>query len=284
MARDDGIQSIRTVLAPLRSGGGGRTGLRTARNINHVSLMKAGWHMISRRDDMWVEVIRSKYRCGHGSIPKINTSLSGSNFWRGICHSWDMVRDNVVWRVRSGSLINCWEEAWLPQGVSLKDNLLRPLDANEGSLRVSDLVTNGQRDLSPIDDIIIHPSVKDLILAMPPPNEGGGLDSVAWRLSNDGDFSNSLAYEALMDPSLKATSGLFKTIWRWPGHERGRLLLWKIGQDAVATNSLRWQRGIAQSSACPVCTNAEETLLHLFRDCSRVAHVWQCVYGDTLPP
>lgn len=49
----------------------GGLGLRSARQINQASLMKAGWHMIARREDMWVEVVRSKYKCGRDLVPHI---------------------------------------------------------------------------------------------------------------------------------------------------------------------------------------------------------------------
>lgn len=91
----------------------GGLGLRSARDINRASLMKASWQLIDRRDDMWVNVIRSKYRGRGDPIPKVHLNAQGSNFWRGICDAWKHIEPNLVWRVRSGRQINCWTDVWV---------------------------------------------------------------------------------------------------------------------------------------------------------------------------
>lgn len=83
----DGVKKMhlinwKRVCSPKQWGG---LGLCTVRNINLVSMMKVGWNLISNKDDMWVEVIRSKYKCGRSPIPIINYGMLGSNFWHGIC-------------------------------------------------------------------------------------------------------------------------------------------------------------------------------------------------------
>lgn len=61
--------------------------------------MMAGWLLIDHRQDMWVNVIRSKYHCGRDFIPTIIPSISGSNFWRGVCKAWKDVEQHLSWRL-----------------------------------------------------------------------------------------------------------------------------------------------------------------------------------------
>lgn len=42
----------------------GGLSLRAARNINQASLMKAAWDLTTKKEELWVEVIHSKYKCG----------------------------------------------------------------------------------------------------------------------------------------------------------------------------------------------------------------------------
>lgn len=62
-------------------------------------------------------------------------------------------------------------------------------------------------------------------MSQPPPCVDNGCDVVAWRRGNDGNFSNSDTYEALLNPGLRSESNLLDKIWRWPGPERIRMHL-----------------------------------------------------------
>lgn len=85
----------------------GGLSLRTARNINHASLVKAAWDLTTKQEDLWVEVVRSKYKCGKDVLPIIDNDRAGSNLWRGVCSTWKGVQQNIIWRLGRGRTINC---------------------------------------------------------------------------------------------------------------------------------------------------------------------------------
>ena len=58
--------------------------------------MKAGWQLCNNISDLWVAVIRAKYKCGNVIIPQIDKKRNGSNFWRGLCRNWDQVSNNIT--------------------------------------------------------------------------------------------------------------------------------------------------------------------------------------------
>lgn len=252
----------------------GGLGLRAARTINQTSLMKAGWHLINAREDLWVRTIKSKYKCGGDLIPRINRERKGSNFWTGVCHSWPQVTNNIAWRVGRGSLINCWEDEWVPKCGKLKDVCVRPLTENELHLRVNNLGSeSGDWNLARIHDTI-PPSYIQKILTLAPPNASRGEDKVAWKLSPDGYFTNASAYESNLDPNLRSHDSLYKKIWGWPGPERIRFLLWKIAQEALVTNTWRKRRNLVDFDECPICHSSEESIIHVFRDCNSMKQIW----------
>lgn len=50
-----------TVCQPKVLGG---AGLRQSSLVNTANMMKIGWNLMHRKDDLWVQVVRSKYACG----------------------------------------------------------------------------------------------------------------------------------------------------------------------------------------------------------------------------
>lgn len=63
----------------------GGLGLWIARNINKASMMKVGSDLTVKIDDLWVQVVRSKYKCERSVMPRISTDRPCSNLWRGLC-------------------------------------------------------------------------------------------------------------------------------------------------------------------------------------------------------
>ncbi|KAK4285196.1 hypothetical protein QN277_001926 [Acacia crassicarpa] len=73
----------------------GGLGLRHAKDQNNAYLMKLGWRLATKREDLWVKVIQSKYNCGNDKLPRINMSNPRSNLWSGIKRTWGKVQDGI---------------------------------------------------------------------------------------------------------------------------------------------------------------------------------------------
>ena len=54
-------------------------------------MIKLGWGLINRRDSLWVNLMREKYKCGSKLIPVIDKSRVGSHVWQGIKNNWGRV-------------------------------------------------------------------------------------------------------------------------------------------------------------------------------------------------
>jgi len=62
----------------------GGAGLRNIKAMNQTMLMKLGWDLIYKKDDIWMKVIKAKYKCGSDIIPRVNRKPEAFNLWRRI--------------------------------------------------------------------------------------------------------------------------------------------------------------------------------------------------------
>nr|KYP56435.1 Putative ribonuclease H protein At1g65750 family [Cajanus cajan] len=108
--------SWKTICMPKDQGG---LGLRSMRTVNNSFMMKNGWSLITEPNKLWVKVIRSKYKCQEGAIPRVEKKANMSNLWQGICLNWIHVTPHVKWRVKDGQAARFWFDSWLPQQVPL---------------------------------------------------------------------------------------------------------------------------------------------------------------------
>lgn len=261
----------------------GGLGLRSARNINSASLYKVGYELVAKKEELWVQVVRSKYKCGRDILPRIDRDKPGSNLWRGIVSAWDGVRKNFVWRVGQGHSINCWRDVWIPELGKLEDKVVAPLSILESNLVVANLLnSHGEWSIDKIKHLLPL-DICNRILSRAPPRRDIPLDCVVWSRAKDGIFSTASAYETMLDLREEDENPLFSLIWKWQGPERIRIYLWKLSRDALITNFFRFRRGFSQSALCPICNNEEETTLHMVRDCREVVQVWSILSENSLP-
>ena len=80
--------------------------MRQARNVNQAFLSKLGWNMIHRRDDLWVQVLRNRYKCVLDLIPHMQANANSSFTWKSICLAWPIVLENLGWCLGNGKSIS----------------------------------------------------------------------------------------------------------------------------------------------------------------------------------
>ena len=62
---------------------------------NKAYMTKLSWKLMNRRDDLWVKVIRSKYKCGNDLVQGIDHKRPGSNNWLDIRNNWNEVMNDT---------------------------------------------------------------------------------------------------------------------------------------------------------------------------------------------
>lgn len=63
-------------------------------------------------------------------------------------------------------------------------------------------------------------------------------------------------------------------IWKLGAPAKVQFIIWLVSQNGLPTNSLRFVRGLANSSQCNRCSNTLEDPIHCLRDCLHSCDVW----------
>lgn len=258
----------------------GGLGLRQSVLVNKASMMKVGWNLINKKDDLWVKVLRSKYGCGEDMVPRITHKTDASNLWRGICSYWSHVEKNLEWRIGNGSAIGIWFDHWaLHEGPFIKYATNMPQEYDLDSTVNHFVSLSDQWDRQKLLTYLPDEVCKK-ILALHVPTHDGFADRIIWSISHDGDFSLYSAYNSLLDNLNHNPRHVFKLIWKWRGPQWVRTFLWLVAHEALLTNRNRVRRHIATSDLCPVCRVTMESIIHAVSDCHRISIVWSCMVKD----
>ena len=154
--------------------------------------MKAGWNVCHRKQDMWVQVVRHKYTCGQDLMPRFQIKKSQSNFWSGLCKGWENAKENLLWRVGKGSLVNFWTDPWLPNCGRLQDNALGYITLVDSVTQVKTFVLNtGDWGLNKLLTLLPSNFI-DKIKAYPPLQSNNEDDIIVWNNTPDGTLQLQL--------------------------------------------------------------------------------------------
>jgi ribonuclease HI len=115
--------------------------------------------------------------------------------------------------------------------------------------------------------------IANKVIALPAPIEADGPDNIGWGGTSTQQFSVKSAYNSLLrnQPSVE---GDWKVLWRWRGPHRIQTFMWLVAHGRILTNYCRSRWGTGISPTCPCCGNADETVIHVLRDCRHASQVW----------
>ncbi|KAE8698949.1 hypothetical protein F3Y22_tig00110597pilonHSYRG01147 [Hibiscus syriacus] len=165
---------------------------------NTTSMLQIGFALATRPDAYWIQ-LRQKYKVTE-TCPATISRSSCSPLWLGLSKAWPSLRKCLAWSVGNGTLINFWDDVWLPSLGSL-----RPYALSQNSI----------------------------------------------------------------DTSLK-TSHMIP--------QRIRFFLWLALKEKPMTNLERCKRSLTYDPSCRICGCAEESILHILRDCNMARSLWNQIW------
>ena len=115
--------------------------------------------------------------------------------------------------------------------------------------------------------------IKMLIQATPIVITSRGCDKIAWADSLQGNFNLKSAYRIAMGHE---ESPKFSASWIWKANTlpRVKTFLWMCAHNSIGVRSCLMRRGACEEAMCPICQEAEESILHALRDCPWAEAVW----------
>lgn len=108
----------------------GGCGLKKLSSQNQALLTKIGFALISRPDQLWVQVLRAKYKWSpEGRVPP--NVRNCSHLWRSLTKLWKDIKLGVKWEVGDGSSIKFWQDHWVGDLGPLKNLSLSEIPSVE---------------------------------------------------------------------------------------------------------------------------------------------------------
>jgi len=96
-----------------------------------------------------------------------------------------------------------------------------------------------------------------------------------WILVEFGRFTLKSTRTFLLDPEVPYGWGKF--IWSSYIPPSKTLVLWKVFQGRLPTDQHIQNKGIHICSVCTLCEKHEESIQHLFFECSNALRIWNWV-------
>jgi len=152
-------------------------GMRLTRDF----LRKFGWKLMPKKPSLWATLIRGKYKCGAGVLPKVQKRISESNFWRGLCKSWNDLQNQVSWRVGNGLETDFWSHDWIPFIGPVVDKATIYLSNADKEAKVFDFTKqNGGWNEEKLC-VVLDSNICFIILCLPPPRVSNHVDIPVWK-------------------------------------------------------------------------------------------------------
>ncbi|KAA3488057.1 RNA-directed DNA polymerase (Reverse transcriptase) [Gossypium australe] len=259
----------------------GGLGLRYLQDHNTSFLMKIGFYLVSRKDDLCVRVIRSKYGW-KSQLPESIHRSHCSHLWRSLSKAWPLISENLLWSVGNGETFREWKDNWIPKVGPLLSYVPAHSRLNLDSTLKDWVLQEGSWNIDMLN-IWLPEDIIKRILSIPPPHPAEGDDRIIWARTEPGTFTIRSAYRSLKENTWRPKQDIWKTIWKYQGPQRVRLFLWLVANQRVLTNSERTRRGFGQSSACSRCGHEVEDIMHVLRDCPTAKEdkgiTWSCLFG-----
>lgn len=191
-------------------------GLKSTKRMSMAFMMKLGWELITRRNKLWVCILRAKYKCGDNVIPVVVKRNNESNAWRGIRKAWRYVSTSIKWKIGSGNSSNFWSNTWLGNNPLMGEDNIAVASENQGRKVNSYVSDDGNWNWNELCSQLPTGVLMRLASTLQPRNDEGD-DTGVWKFSKNKLFSVNSAYHSIDISPLPLEEDIWNLIWKWQG-------------------------------------------------------------------
>ncbi|KAF4360696.1 hypothetical protein G4B88_010691 [Cannabis sativa] len=236
-------------------------------------VLKRCWLLASGSMSLWTEVINTKY-CNDAGFLSTSLPPKASPVARGIWATRDFIADHSIWIGGQNSSIDYWCQQWIcGEGTIIHKGLINPLTTNSAS--VNDLVDSDYSGWNErmIDNVFI-PAVASIIKSSDR-NSLPSMDVACWKSTKDGSFSLKAVYWDLNKIRFAEKDDICGKIWLAKIHDRFKVFLWKLCQDALPFGSKLQSIFGKPPGACSLCgIEGGDVIDHFVAGCSVTKWLW----------
>ncbi|GAU31911.1 hypothetical protein TSUD_270960 [Trifolium subterraneum] len=251
----------------------GGLGVRKLDVMNNACLMKLNWSYQGGSNDLWCKVLRGKYEEARVQSQQ-KARGTDSSLWKNLVQLKPMLEEFSFWHVGDGASVDAWKQAWLDEGLCIEQHVAIPNHLQ--GLKVCDLVdSDGKWNWTLLDDWLpIH--LKNKVAAILPPDMNNGSDERIGVGGKKCNFSISNMYHNLCSFNKRNVNPMWCKVWKLQVPERVRTFMWLVMHKRLLTNSLKSSMGLGHAM-CNFCSDVEETIIHVMRDCPIAVNFWNQV-------
>ncbi|KAH9791596.1 putative ribonuclease H protein [Citrus sinensis] len=252
----------------------GGLGLKELNVMNKALLMKLSWGIISAKDNLWVQVLCTKYGVNNSNPPLSLPTRYGSHMWKAIGRIWSDTMLSRSWSVGDGKRIRFWWDCWVYKDKPLANQVTAPIPDHLTNLMVADCVAaNGQWNRALFDHFLPHTAIMK-IASIHPPSDLLGPDQFYWSYSNKGNFSASSAYNVISSPDNSLQDTSWNMVWKWQGPQGVKVFIWLALHGRLKTKAEIARRHMVINTECDRCGAPVEDILHVLRDSMGTKGFW----------
>lgn len=257
--------SWRKITKPKARGG---LGVHDAKGRNLTLVAKLCWRMEHSTNSKWAEVLRKKYQAS-----SIRKSKAKSRVWTAVLKGKEVCNAGSKWTIGSNSCLSFWFDKWMGAGT-VRELVEGPLNLGEEFLTIKDLTEDGGWNLDSLS-FNFPTAVSRDILSTPLRRFAVREDQRSWISSLSGSFDPKNAYLIAVgdDPMVPDFRG--RWLWKLNTLPKIHIFLWKCLHHSLPVKSILTQRGIEGLGGCAICPAAEETIIHVLRDCPIASRFWR---------
>ena len=266
----------------------GELGIKDLSKFNAALRGRWIWGLASNHNQLWARLLTSKYG---GLVDLQSSRVKGwhSSWWkdlRKLYHQpyFQIIHQNMTWRVGCGDRVRFWQDPWIGQGCSLqqKYNQLFFISRQQ-NLSISKMGKFSQNTWSwdfkwrrnlfdyeneqaiafmeDISAFSIHQQLQDIMV---------------WQAEPNGLYSTKSAYRLLMPTNSPGQhSRNFQILMKLKIPPRADMFSWRLFRDRLPTRANLLRRNVVlQVTMCPLCGNHQEEAGHLFFHCRMTIGLW----------
>ncbi|XP_057868067.2 uncharacterized protein LOC131075253 [Cryptomeria japonica] len=284
-----------SVCRPKQEGG---LGLRSASLNGKALAAKLYWRWCTHQHQLWARILNLKYLRGVASfeVPRYPLEGGGSMIWHTLKVGAQLIKDALFWICHSGSQALFWLDSWDGHPPILSSfPHLQPL-SEVFSAAGWDTVEHYK--VAQHDGLVLrfrwkHPSEwppggsegdrceLSQLLASRACNSLRGTDVLAWDGSDlSGKYSVVAGYKQIGRQLFGDIEvPWWKHVWHKLSWPKCNFFMWLVAQNRCLTWDNLCKRGFQGPSMCVLCQGCEESVSHIFFQCSYAREIWHFWWG-----
>ena len=139
---------------------------------------------------------------------------------------------------------------------------------------IKEVTTNNGWDLTNLSFVFPNHILK-AVRATPLRRYAVREDHRSWISSLNGEFDSRNVYLLAIDENLEASNFRGKWIWKLQTLPKIKMFLWKCLHMSLPMKAILTHRGIGSLGDCDSCTELEESINHVLRDCLTAKNFWE---------